>query len=44
MIQQWRNMNMQMAAYFMAMLPPLIVAIVLQRYMQQGLSLGAVKG
>jgi len=37
-------MNMQMAAYFMAMLPPLIVAILLQRYMQQGLSLGAVKG
>jgi multiple sugar transport system permease protein len=36
--------NIQMAGYFMAMLPPLIIAIVLQRYMQRGLSLGAVKG
>jgi len=36
--------NIQMAGYFMAMLPPLIIAIVLQRYMQKGLSIGAVKG
>ncbi|MBE2272600.1 MAG: carbohydrate ABC transporter permease [Anaerolinea sp.] len=36
--------NIQMAGYFMAMLPPLIIAVVLQRYMQRGLSLGAVKG
>ena len=36
--------NVQMAGYFMAMLPPLLIAIVLQRYMQRGLSLGAVKG
>ncbi len=36
--------NIQMAGYFMAMLPPLLIAIVLQRYMQRGLSLGAVKG
>ncbi len=36
--------NIQMAGYFMAMLPPLIIAIVMQRYMQRGLSLGAVKG
>lgn len=36
--------NIQMAGYFMAMLPPLILAVVLQRYMQRGLSLGAVKG
>ncbi len=36
--------NIQMAGYFMAMLPPLLLAIILQRYMQRGLSLGAVKG
>jgi multiple sugar transport system permease protein len=36
--------NVQMAGYFMAMLPPLIIAIILQRQMQRGLSLGAVKG
>lgn len=36
--------NIQMAGYFMAMLPPLIIAILLQRYMQRGLSLGGVKG
>lgn len=36
--------NIQMAGYFMAMLPPLLIAIVLQRHMQRGLSLGAVKG
>lgn len=36
--------NTQMAGYFMAMLPPLLIAILLQRYMQRGLSLGAVKG
>lgn len=37
-------MNIQMASYFLAMLPPLIIAILLQRYMRQGLSIGAVKG
>lgn len=36
--------NIQMAGYFMAMLPPLVIAIVLQRYLQRGVSLGAVKG
>lgn len=36
--------NIQMAGYFMAMLPPLVIAVVLQRYMQRGISLGAVKG
>ena len=36
--------NIQMAGYFIAMLPPLIIAVALQRYMQRGLSLGAVKG
>ena len=37
-------LSIQMAGYFMAMLPPLLIAIILQRYMQRGLSLGAVKG
>lgn len=36
--------NTQMAGYFMAMLPPLLIAVLLQRYMQRGLSIGAVKG
>ena len=37
-------LNEQMAASFLALLPPLIIAIVLQRHLQRGLSLGAVKG
>jgi multiple sugar transport system permease protein len=37
-------LNVQMAGYFLAMLPPLLIAIVLQRYLQRGLSIGAVKG
>ncbi len=36
--------NQQMAAYFLAMMPPLLIAVVLQRYMQRGLTVGAVKG
>ncbi len=36
--------NIQMAGYFMAMLPPLLIALLLQRYLQRGVSLGAVKG
>jgi len=36
--------NIQMAGYFMAMLPPLVIAILLQRYLQRGVSMGAVKG
>jgi multiple sugar transport system permease protein len=36
--------NIQMAGYFIAMLPPLVIAIVLQQYMQRGLSIGGVKG
>ncbi|HLY27017.1 MAG TPA: carbohydrate ABC transporter permease [Aggregatilineales bacterium] len=36
--------NEQMAASFLALLPPIIVAITLQRYLQRGLSVGAVKG
>ena len=33
-----------MAAAFMALTPPLLVAILLQRYMVAGLTLGSVKG
>ncbi len=37
-------MNVQMAASFLALLPPLIFALVLQRNLQRGLSIGGVKG
>jgi multiple sugar transport system permease protein len=36
--------NEQMAGSFVALLPPIIVAITLQRHLQRGLSIGAVKG
>lgn len=36
--------NLQMAASFLALLPPLVIAIVLQRYMKMGLTIGGVKG
>jgi len=38
------SVNLQMAASFMALLPPLVIAILLQRYMKIGLTLGGVKG
>ena len=38
------GLNIQMAASFLALLPPLLIAIILQRNLQQGLSVGAVKG
>jgi multiple sugar transport system permease protein len=38
------GVNLQMAASFMALLPPLLIAVLLQRYMQLGVSLGSVKG
>src|SRR5262249_5617951 len=37
-------LNEQMAGSFIALLPPIIVAVSLQRYLQRGLSIGAVKG
>jgi multiple sugar transport system permease protein len=37
-------LNIQMAASFLGLLPPLMIAIVLQRQLQRGLSAGAVKG
>ena len=36
--------NLQMAFSLIAMLPPLVLFIVLRRYMVRGLSLGVVKG
>ncbi|MBN2303609.1 MAG: carbohydrate ABC transporter permease [Anaerolineae bacterium] len=38
------GVNMQMAAAFIALLPPLLVAIILQRYLKTGLAMGGVKG
>lgn len=38
------SVNLQMAASFMALLPPLLIAIFLQRHMQVGVTLGGVKG
>jgi len=37
-------LNVQMAASFLALLPPLILALLLQRHLQRGISTGAVKG
>ena len=37
-------LNIQMAASFLGLLPPLLLAIILQRYLQRGLSAGAVNG
>jgi multiple sugar transport system permease protein len=38
------GVNLQMAAAFIALLPPLVVAILLQRYLKTGLTMGGVKG
>ena len=38
------GINQQMAAAFMALLPPLLIAILLQRYLKAGLTFGGVKG
>ena len=37
-------LNIQMAASFLGLTPPLLLAIILQRHLQRGLSAGAVKG
>ncbi|NDJ74633.1 MAG: ABC transporter permease subunit [Chloroflexi bacterium] len=34
----------QMAAFFLAMIPPLAVALIFQRYLQRGITIGGVKG
>jgi multiple sugar transport system permease protein len=38
------GVNLQMASSFIALLPPLLVAIVMQRYMAIGVTGGAIKG
>lgn len=38
------GVNLQMASSFIALLPPLIVAVVMQRYMAIGITGGALKG
>lgn len=38
------GVNLQMAASFIGLLPPLLLAIVMQRYMTVGLTMGSVKG
>ncbi|MBN1964631.1 MAG: carbohydrate ABC transporter permease [Anaerolineae bacterium] len=38
------GVNLQMAASFIALLPPLLIAIVLQRHMAIGLTVGGIKG
>jgi multiple sugar transport system permease protein len=38
------GVNLQMAASFIGLLPPLLIAIILQRYMSVGLTIGSVKG
>jgi multiple sugar transport system permease protein len=38
------GVNLQMAAAFIALLPPLLVAILLQRHLKTGLTMGGVKG
>lgn len=38
------GVNLQMAASFIGLLPPLLIAILLQRYMRVGLTIGGVKG
>jgi ABC-type glycerol-3-phosphate transport system permease component len=38
------GVDLQMAAAFMGLLPPLVLAILLQRYMRVGLTFGGVKG
>jgi ABC-type glycerol-3-phosphate transport system permease component len=37
-------MNLQLAAAFIAMLPPLLVAAFVQRYQQGGVMAGSIKG
>lgn len=38
------GVNLQMAASFIGLLPPLLIAVLLQRYMRVGVTIGSVKG
>lgn len=43
-ITRYAPLNLQMAASFVAIIPPVLIAIVLQKFILRGLSIGAVKG
>lgn len=43
-IARFEPFNLQMAASAVAMLPPILLAVVLQRFMLRGVSIGAIKG
>ena len=43
-IAQYEPLNLQMSASFVAMLPPVLIALILQRFILRGVSIGAVKG
>ncbi|CAG1007297.1 MAG: carbohydrate ABC transporter permease [Anaerolinea sp.] len=38
------GVNLQMAAAFIALMPPLMIAILLQRFMKTGVTMGSIKG
>lgn len=43
-ITRYAPLNLQMAASFVAIIPPVLIAIILQKFILRGLSIGAVKG
>lgn len=43
-IARYEPLNLQMAASFVAILPPVLIAIILQKFILRGVSIGAVKG
>ena len=43
-ITRYEPLNLQMAASFVAIIPPVLIAIILQRFILRGVSIGAVKG
>ncbi len=43
-IAQSEPLNLQMSASFVAMLPPIFIAIVLQKFILRGISIGSIKG
>jgi ABC-type glycerol-3-phosphate transport system permease component len=43
-LANYYGVNLQMAASFIALLPPLLIAILMQKYMTIGITAGSVKG
>lgn len=43
-LANYYGVNLQMAASFIALLPPLLIAIIMQKYMAVGITAGSVKG